>query len=178
MITIDRCSPTAIGYTTIVIGGPFSTPGSSPCRSVTKLTPMGGVCTSSVARVPARSTIARRCAGTTHTSWPVAAGHGCVGCSEPDFWDSMTPFYGRLPNVSGFGVETTANHIGETVVIGTAALFAAHGVGKLVQHQIAQRRATARAEAASAAAGTVGTAAGSTVSSTTGRSRRFRAGRR
>jgi len=21
------------------------------------------------------------------TSWPVAAGHGCIGCSEPDFWD-------------------------------------------------------------------------------------------
>jgi hydrogenase small subunit len=21
------------------------------------------------------------------TSWPVKAGHGCIGCSEPDFWD-------------------------------------------------------------------------------------------
>jgi hydrogenase small subunit len=21
------------------------------------------------------------------TSWPVAAGHGCIGCSEPDFWE-------------------------------------------------------------------------------------------
>jgi len=21
------------------------------------------------------------------TSWPVASGHGCIGCSEPDFWD-------------------------------------------------------------------------------------------
>jgi hydrogenase small subunit len=27
------------------------------------------------------------------TSWPVAAGHGCVGCSEAGFWDRMTPFY-------------------------------------------------------------------------------------
>jgi hydrogenase small subunit len=27
------------------------------------------------------------------TSWPVAAGHGCVGCTEPHFWDTMTPFY-------------------------------------------------------------------------------------
>ncbi len=26
------------------------------------------------------------------TSWPVAAGHGCVGCTEPHFWDRMTPF--------------------------------------------------------------------------------------
>lgn len=27
------------------------------------------------------------------TSWPVLAGHPCIGCSEPDFWDTMTPFY-------------------------------------------------------------------------------------
>ncbi len=26
-------------------------------------------------------------------NWPVAAGHPCIGCSEPGFWDSMTPFY-------------------------------------------------------------------------------------
>ncbi len=27
------------------------------------------------------------------TNWPVGAGHPCIGCSEPDFWDDMTPFY-------------------------------------------------------------------------------------
>ncbi|MDR1360209.1 MAG: hydrogenase small subunit [Deltaproteobacteria bacterium] len=27
------------------------------------------------------------------TNWPVAAGHPCIGCSEPDFWDHMAPFY-------------------------------------------------------------------------------------
>ncbi len=27
------------------------------------------------------------------TSWPVEAGHPCIGCSEPNFWDDMTPFY-------------------------------------------------------------------------------------
>lgn len=27
------------------------------------------------------------------TSWPVEAGHPCIGCSEPNFWDTMTPFY-------------------------------------------------------------------------------------
>ena len=27
------------------------------------------------------------------TSWPVLAGHPCIGCSEPNFWDTMTPFY-------------------------------------------------------------------------------------
>ncbi len=27
------------------------------------------------------------------TNWPVGAGHPCIGCSEPDFWDAMSPFY-------------------------------------------------------------------------------------
>ncbi len=62
------------------------------------------------------------------TSWPVAAGHGCAGCSEPQFWDTMTPFYKRLPNVPGFGIESTADKIGAGIAVATAAAFAAHGV--------------------------------------------------
>lgn len=27
------------------------------------------------------------------TNWPVGAGHPCIGCSEPDFWDQLSPFY-------------------------------------------------------------------------------------
>ena len=30
------------------------------------------------------------------TSWPIQAGHPCLGCSEPDFWDEMTPFYKEI----------------------------------------------------------------------------------
>ncbi|MCG2830166.1 MAG: hydrogenase small subunit, partial [Desulfobacteraceae bacterium] len=30
------------------------------------------------------------------TSWPVEAGHPCMGCSEPDFWDKMSPFYKEI----------------------------------------------------------------------------------
>lgn len=26
-------------------------------------------------------------------SFPIQAGHPCIGCSEPDFWDAMSPFY-------------------------------------------------------------------------------------
>jgi len=26
-------------------------------------------------------------------NWPVEAGHPCIGCSEPQFWDTMSPFY-------------------------------------------------------------------------------------
>lgn len=30
------------------------------------------------------------------TNWPVGCGHPCIGCSEPNFWDEMTPFYRAL----------------------------------------------------------------------------------
>ena len=32
-----------------------------------------------------------------HTSWPIRAGHGCIGCASPRFWDHMSPFYDRCP---------------------------------------------------------------------------------
>jgi hydrogenase small subunit len=32
------------------------------------------------------------------TCWPIAAGHGCVGCASPHFWDQLTPFYQELPD--------------------------------------------------------------------------------
>lgn len=68
------------------------------------------------------------------TSWPVASGHGCVGCSEPQFWDTMTPFYKRLPNVPGFGIETTADKIGLGLAAATALAFGAHGVISAFRH--------------------------------------------
>ena len=30
------------------------------------------------------------------TSWPIQAGHPCMGCSQPDFWDTMSPFYDQM----------------------------------------------------------------------------------
>jgi hydrogenase small subunit len=27
------------------------------------------------------------------TSWPVHAGHGCIGCTQPHFWNQSEPFY-------------------------------------------------------------------------------------
>jgi hydrogenase small subunit len=60
--------------------------------------------------------------------WPIAAGHPCFGCTEPYFWDTMTPIYERLPKVSGFGVESTADTIGIVLATGVAAGVAAHAV--------------------------------------------------
>ena len=62
------------------------------------------------------------------TSWPIAAGHPCAGCSEPGFWDTMSPMYKRLPNVPGFGIEHNADTIGLGLAAGVAGAFAVHGV--------------------------------------------------
>jgi hydrogenase small subunit len=32
------------------------------------------------------------------TSWPIGAGHGCIGCTTSRFWDTMTPIYRPLPD--------------------------------------------------------------------------------
>ena len=69
------------------------------------------------------------------TVWPVSAGHGCVGCTEPGFWDNMTPFYERLPQISipGTGIITDADSAGRKIlgVAGAAAgIHAAVGIGK------------------------------------------------
>jgi hydrogenase small subunit len=68
------------------------------------------------------------------TSWPVQGGHGCIGCSEPAFWDTMSPFYRRLPKAPGFGVEHTADRIGAGLAAATAAGFVLHGIGRAARH--------------------------------------------
>jgi len=67
--------------------------------------------------------------------WPVSVGHGCIGCTEPNFWDAMTPFYDRLPMVKipSSGIVASADGIGKKILGVTAAaigLHAAFGVGK------------------------------------------------
>ena len=77
----------------------------------------------------------------TRTSWPIGAGHPCIGCTEPHFWDTMTPFYGRLPNVGGFPVEQRVDTIGAALAVGAAAGVAAHAAATVFT-QIRRRRAT------------------------------------
>jgi hydrogenase small subunit len=80
----------------------------------------------------------------TRTSWPVGAGHPCIGCTERNFWDTMTPFYTRLPNVAGVGVERTADTIGAALAIGAAGGVLAHAAATGL-HQIRTRRERAAA---------------------------------
>ena len=58
-------------------------------------------------------------------SFPIQAGHGCIGCSEEAHWDNG-PFYERLANLHQFGVEQNADEVGTVAagVVGTA--IAAH----------------------------------------------------
>lgn len=75
----------------------------------------------------------------TRTSWPIGAGHPCIGCTEPQFWDTMSPFYERLPDVAGFGVERRVDLLGAALALGATAGVAAHAVATGV-HQVRARR--------------------------------------
>jgi hydrogenase small subunit len=77
-------------------------------------------------------------------SWPVMAGHGCVGCSEPGFFDTMMPMYQRLPNIPGFGVEASALKIGGAIVGASAAVFATHGAVTMTRNWKQVREAKAQ----------------------------------
>jgi hydrogenase small subunit len=61
------------------------------------------------------------------TNWPIGCGHPCIGCAEPNFWDTMTPFYKHLEGVPGFGVASSIDKVGLWATIGVGAAFAAHG---------------------------------------------------
>jgi len=63
-------------------------------------------------------------------SFPIQSGHGCIGCSEDDFWDKGS-FYDHLttirpPGVSGVGIEGTATRLGVGALAVTGAALAAH----------------------------------------------------
>ena len=63
------------------------------------------------------------------TSFPIQAGHPCIGCTEKHFFDRMTPFYSTLPTVPGVGVESTANKIG-AIAMGAGLIgVGAHAIG-------------------------------------------------
>ncbi len=66
-----------------------------------------------------------------HTNWPIGAGHGCMGCSEPDFWDTMGPFEKPIDDNLLMGLNTTADNVGTTLLTATAIGIGAHAVSSL-----------------------------------------------
>lgn len=54
------------------------------------------------------------------TSWPVESGHGCLGCSEPNFWDNGG-FYNALSIPQGDYVKAAGYAVAGGVALGAAA---------------------------------------------------------
>ncbi len=79
-----------------------------------------------------------------HTSWPIGAGHPCIGCTEKQFFDRFTPFYQVLPDIPGVGIEATAEKVGWGLVGLTAAGVGVHAGLTAIRHS-ASRRAAAEA---------------------------------
>ncbi|MHC4991003.1 MAG: hydrogenase small subunit [Planctomycetota bacterium] len=79
-------------------------------------------------------------------SFPIGSGHGCIGCSEGNFWDDG-PFYKRLSGVPIPGVESTPDRIGQVVALTIGGLAAIHA-GSIAAKQIAKRKKAPVAEAA------------------------------
>jgi hydrogenase small subunit len=76
------------------------------------------------------------------TNWPIGCGHPCIGCAEPNFWDTMTPFYGRLPNVVGFDVGRWIDPVGLGLTGLVAAAAAFHGVGQVMRKRLGGSNST------------------------------------
>jgi hydrogenase small subunit len=74
-------------------------------------------------------------------SFPIKAGHPCLGCTERHFYDRMTPFYRRLPDivVPGIGVEASANLIGGAALAASAGGVALHSAATIVARRRARR---------------------------------------
>ncbi len=71
------------------------------------------------------------------TSFPIGSGHGCIGCSEPDFWDKGS-FYTAIPE--GLWGSREA-------LLGAAAAGAALGVGAAMAARARKKKAQPAEEA-------------------------------
>jgi len=58
------------------------------------------------------------------TSFPIQSGHGCLGCSEPDFWDKGS-FYQALPTGDWGSAKTIGIAAAAGAAIGAAAAYSA-----------------------------------------------------
>jgi hydrogenase small subunit len=73
------------------------------------------------------------------TSWPVRAGHGCIGCRMPGFWDTAGGAYVRLPPPIPPLPGVTADQVGQVLVGGVAAVTLVHGAASIARSRVAGR---------------------------------------
>jgi len=75
-------------------------------------------------------------------NWPIGVGRGCIGCSEPDFWDKYAyerPMAGANIKAPTGGVEKTVDEFGLGLLTATAIGIGVHAVtsaavGKKSEH--------------------------------------------
>ncbi len=70
-----------------------------------------------------------------HLSWPVMAGHGCIGCYEPAFWDRMAPLEKPVHEGTIGGGERTVDTIGAVLTGVAVAGVAAHAILSGIRHR-------------------------------------------
>lgn len=74
-------------------------------------------------------------------SFPIKAGHPCLGCTELSFFDRMTPFYKRIPDIAvpGVGVESSANTLGAVAVAASVGGVAVHATATVIARERKRR---------------------------------------
>ncbi|AHF04393.1 Uptake hydrogenase small subunit [Marichromatium purpuratum 984] len=70
-------------------------------------------------------------------SFPIQSGHGCIGCSERDFWDKDS-FYDHVTDTHVFGIEANADRVGIAAAGTVGAAIGAHAVASAL-HRTKQR---------------------------------------
>jgi hydrogenase small subunit len=68
------------------------------------------------------------------TSYPIQSGHGCIGCSEENYWDNGR-LYDRASSFAGFGIESDADTIGKVALGATAVAIAGHAIATNIGKQ-------------------------------------------
>ena len=69
------------------------------------------------------------------TNWPIGVGRGCIGCSEPDFWDKYAyerPMANAKIKAPTGGVEKTVDEFGLGLLTATAIGIGVHAVSSAV----------------------------------------------
>jgi len=70
-----------------------------------------------------------------HVNWPIGAGHGCMGCSEPNFWDTMGPLEKPIESHLVMGLNAKVDKIGATLLTATVVGIGAHAVASLFMNK-------------------------------------------
>lgn len=66
---------------------------------------------------------------------PIQSGHGCIGCSEENYWDSGR-LYERASIFPGFGIEANADTFGKAALGATGIAIAAHAIATNVRKRV------------------------------------------